>query len=89
MYVVRIKSVDCIANFKAFASRLDAQSNFEVGQDQVIDEELKEAALFYAAPSDPRTAVQSVRDGKATLLEMHPRPMTKDQAAAWLAGLYL
>jgi hypothetical protein len=27
MYVVRIKSVDSILNFKSFASRVDAQSN--------------------------------------------------------------
>jgi hypothetical protein len=90
MYVVRIKSVDSIANFKSFPLRQDAQLTFAVGQDLVIDEELNEVALFHvASTSEHKTAVQFVRDGRATLLEMYPSPMTKDQAAAWLADLYL
>jgi hypothetical protein len=90
MYVVRMKSIDSIANFKSFTSRLEAQLTFDVGQERVIDEKLNEVALFeVVSTSDERKSVQLVRGGKAALLEMYPRPMTFDQAAAWLADLYL
>jgi hypothetical protein len=38
MYVVRLKSIDGIANFKAFRSRTLALSHFEAGQSRVIDD---------------------------------------------------
>jgi hypothetical protein len=90
MYVVRLKSIDSIFNFRSFTSRPLAQSNFDAGQERVIDEGLNESALFDAASTnDPRIAVQLVRDGRAALLQIYPRPMTREQAAAWLADLYL
>jgi hypothetical protein len=89
MYVVRLKSIDSIFNFKSFASRPLAQRNFETGQDRVIDEGLDECALFAASTNDPRIAAQLVRDGRGALLQIYPRPMTKEQAAAWLENLYL
>jgi hypothetical protein len=39
MYVVRLKSIDSILNFKSFASRPLAQQNFEAGQDRVIEKD--------------------------------------------------
>jgi hypothetical protein len=90
MYVVRLKSIDSVFNFKAFTSRQLALSCFEVGQNQVIDEGLDESALFdVASTDDPKRAIQLVRDGKASLLRIYPRPMTEAQAAAWLAHLDL
>jgi hypothetical protein len=88
MYVVRLKSIDGILNHRAFASRVLARSNFEAGQDRVIDENLDEVALFEAASTgDPKIAIQSVRDGRAALLRIYPRAMTVAQAAALLADL--
>jgi hypothetical protein len=90
MNVVRLKSIDGIANFRAFRSRTLALSHFEAGQSQVIDEILNETALFdVASASDPRTATQLVRDGRVAVSQIYPRPMTQAQAAAWLADLNL
>jgi hypothetical protein len=46
MYAVRLRSIDGIFNFKEFTSQRLALSNFEAGQDEVIDEDLEESALF-------------------------------------------
>jgi hypothetical protein len=90
MYVVRLKSIDGILNFRAFRSRTLALSHFEAGQNQVIDEILNESALFdVASARDPRTAIRLVRDGRVVLSRIYPPPMTQAQAAAWLADLNL
>jgi hypothetical protein len=90
MYVVRLKSIDGIVNFRAFRSRTLALSHFEAGQSQVIDEILNESALFdVASANDSRTATQLVRDGTVAVSQIYPRPMTQAQAAAWLADLNL
>jgi hypothetical protein len=90
MYVVRLKSIDGILNFRAFKSRTLALSHFEAGQNQVIDEILNESALFdVSSARDPRTAIQLVRDGRVALSRIYPQPMTQAQAAAWLADLDL
>jgi hypothetical protein len=90
MYVVRLKSMDSSLSFSAFSSRLLALSKFEAGQSQVIDARLDESTLFdVASAHDARTAIQSVREGRASLLRIYPRPMTEAQAAAWLADLDL
>jgi hypothetical protein len=90
MYVVRLKSIDGILNFRAFRSRTLALSYFETGRGQVIDEILNESALFdVASANDPRTATQLVRDGRVAVSQIYPRPMTQAQAAAWLADLDL
>jgi hypothetical protein len=90
MYVVRLKSIDGILNFRAFRSRTLALSHFEAGQNQVIDEILNESALFdVASACDPRTAIRLVRDGWVALSRIYPPPMTQAQAAAWLADLNL
>ena len=88
MFVVRLRSVDSGFALRAFTSRRLALSVFEVGQNQVIDEGLEESALFeVASTDDPKTAIQHVRDGRAPLMQIYPRPMTEAQAAAWLADL--
>lgn len=88
MYVVRLKSIDGILNFRAFRSRTLALSQFEAGQSQVIDEILNESALFdVASASDRRTAIRLVRGGRVAFSRIYPRPMTQAQAAAWLADL--
>jgi hypothetical protein len=90
MYVVRLKSIDGILNFRAFRSRALALSHFEAGRGQVIDEILNESALFdVASANDSRTATQLVRDGRVAASQIYPRPMTQAQAAAWLADLDL
>jgi hypothetical protein len=90
MYVVRLKSIDGIVNFKAFRSRILALSHFEAVQNQVIDEILNESALFdVASARDARTAIRLVRDGRVALSRIYPPPMTQAQAAAWLADLNL
>jgi hypothetical protein len=90
MYVLRLRSIDSGFNFRAFTSRRLALSNFEAGQDQVIDERLEESALFEVASTEaPTIAIQRVKDGKAPLVQIYPRPMTEAQAAAWLADLNL
>jgi hypothetical protein len=90
MYVVRLKSIDGILNFRAFRSRTLALSHFEAGQNQVIDEILNESALFdVVSASDPRTAIRLARDGRVALSRIYPPPMTQAQAAAWLADLNL
>jgi hypothetical protein len=88
MYVLRLKSIDGIFNYRAFASRALARSNCGAGQNQVLDEGLNEAALFEAASTnDPRKATQAATHGRAALLRIYPQPMTMAQAAAWLADL--
>jgi hypothetical protein len=90
MYVVRLKSIDGVYYFKAFTSRRLALSYFEAGQDQVIDEDLEESALFdVASTDDPKTAIQMVRNVRAPLVQIYPQPMTEAQAASWLADLCL
>jgi hypothetical protein len=39
--------------------------------------------------ADPVTAIQFVKDGCAPLLQIHPQPMTVEQAATWLADFEL
>jgi hypothetical protein len=88
MYVVRLRTIEGIFDFKAFTSRRLALSNFEASRDQVIDEGLEESALFnIASTDDPKAAIQLVRDGRASFVQIYPRPMTEAQAAAWLADL--
>jgi hypothetical protein len=90
MYMVRLRSIDGVFNFKVFTSRPLVLSSFKSGQNQVIDEDLIETALFdNASANDPRTAIRLVRDGGAALSGIFPQPMTEAQAAAWLADLYL
>jgi hypothetical protein len=90
MYVVRLKSIDGIVNFRAFRSRTLALSHFEASQSWVIDEILNEAALFdVASRNDPRAAIRLVRDGRVAVSRVYPPPMTQAQAAAWLADLNL
>jgi hypothetical protein len=90
MYVVRLKSIDGILNFRAFRSRTLALSHFEAGQNQVIDQILNESALFdVVSASDPRTAIRLVRDGRVALSRIYPQPMTEAEAAVWLADLNL
>jgi hypothetical protein len=53
-------------------------------------ESLADSVLFDAASvGAPKTAIQFVKDGRASLLRIHPQPMTKEQAAAWLADFEL
>jgi hypothetical protein len=90
MYVVRWKSINDIANFRAFRSRTLALSYFESGESQVIYEILNESALFdVASAGDPRAAIRLVRNGGVAVSRIYPRPMTQAQAAAWLADFYL
>jgi hypothetical protein len=90
MYVVRLKSIDGIANLKAFRSWTLAVSRFETGQSQVIDDILNESALFdVTSTSEPGTATRLVREGRIAASRIYPPPMTQTQAAAWLADFYL
>jgi hypothetical protein len=90
MYVVRLKSIDGMVNFRAFRSRTLALSHFEAGQSRVIDEILDEAALLnVASRNEPGTATRLVRDGRVAVSRIYPPPMTQAQAAAWLADLNL
>jgi hypothetical protein len=71
-----LKSIDGIANLRAFRSQTLALSHFDAGQSQVIDEILKESALFFVtSPSDPRTAIGLVRDGRVAVSRIYPPPM--------------
>lgn len=89
MYVVRLRSIDSIFYISSFTSRALPLSSVS-GENQVIDENLNEAAIFdIKSANDPRTAIRLVRDVSAALSWSVPRPMTKAQAAAWLADLYL
>jgi hypothetical protein len=77
-------------NYRAFRSQMLALSQFEAGQNQVIDEILNESALFdVVSARDPTTAIRLVRDGRVALSRIYPQPMTQAQAAAWLADLNL
>jgi hypothetical protein len=90
MYVVRLKSIDGTLHFEAFISRSLAQSIFEAGRNQVIDEKLDESTLFdVASVDDKKTAVRLAREGTASLLRIYPPPMTEAEAAAWLVNLPL
>jgi hypothetical protein len=42
-----------------------------------------------ASTDDPKAAIRSVKDGKASLLQIYPRPMTEAEAVAWLADFGL
>jgi hypothetical protein len=56
----------------------------------VIDEILNESALFdVALARDPRTAIRLARNGRIAVSQIYPQPMTRAQAAAWLADLNL
>jgi hypothetical protein len=88
MYVISLKSIDGIVNFRVFSSRTLAQSHFEAGRRQVIDEILGESALFdVTSTSKPETAIRLVRDGRVAVSRIYPPLMTQAQAAAWLADL--
>jgi hypothetical protein len=90
MYVVRLKSIDGIMNFRAFRSRTLALSHFEAGQRQVIHEILNESALFnVTSTSEQQKATRLVRDGRVAVSQIYPPPMTLAEAAAWLADLNL
>ena len=66
MYVVRLTRPEGEADFKAFVRKPDAVKRFEAGSYMVWDDRLEGAALFEVPDvSDPRTAVQAIKDGKA------------------------
>ena len=66
MYVVRLSLPDSEADFKAFVRKPDAVKRFEAGSHMVWDDRLEGAALFEVPDvSDPRTAVQVIKAGKA------------------------
>jgi predicted RNase H-like nuclease (RuvC/YqgF family) len=90
MWVVRLKSIESILHLRSFASRPIASSNFDSGQNRVIEEKPKEVAMInLTSANDPRTTVLLVREGGIALSEILFQPMTEAQAAAWLAALYL
>ena len=66
MYVVRLTPLDGEPDFKAFVRKPDAVKRFDAGRHMVWDNRLDSAALFEVPDvSDPRIAVQAIKDGKA------------------------
>jgi hypothetical protein len=90
MWVLRLRSIESVLHFRSFASRPIAPSNFDAGQNQVIDVKPKELTMIsLSSANDPRTSVLLIREGGIELSEILSQPMTEAQAAGWLAALYL
>jgi hypothetical protein len=92
MFVVRLKLPDREPDYKAFTHREAAQSRFEAGRFRVTDGDLEEAAIFEVAAGNARTAIDAViagKAGKASLVDIYPQSMTREQAEKFLADLGL
>lgn len=89
MFVVRLKITDGEVDFKAFSKRPSAFARFKAGEAHV-ENGLDQSALFeVASTDDPRVAVEMVKNGKAALLELYPRPMSQAEATEILRSIGL
>jgi len=68
MFVVRLKRPDEDFDFKAFKSKKSALARFRTAQQEIIDGDVQECALFEADPPEADAAISLVSRGKAQLL---------------------
>jgi hypothetical protein len=92
MFVVRLKFPDREPDYKAFAQRADALKRFRAGQFRFTDGDIEEVVMFEVATESARAAIDAViarKAGKVSLVDIYPEPMTREQAARWLADIGL
>ena len=68
MFVVRLKRPNEDFDFKAFKSKKGALARFRTAQQEIIDSDVEECALFEADATDADNAMALVSRGKARLL---------------------
>ena len=68
MFVVRLKRPSEDFDFKAFKSKKSALARFRTAQQEIIDGDVQECALFEAGVTDDDGAIALVSRGKARLL---------------------
>ena len=68
MFVVRLKRPSEDFDFKAFKSKKSALARFRTAQQEIIDGDVQECALFEAGVTDADGAIALVSRGKARLL---------------------
>jgi hypothetical protein len=71
MFVVRLKRPNEDFDFKTFGSAKAALARFRTAQKMMIDGDLEECALFDARAPDTESAVEVVKQGKASLIEFN------------------
>jgi len=84
MFVVRLKRPNEDFDFKAFKSKKGALARFRTAQQEIIDGEVQECALFDAGAPDAEHAMDLIRQGNATLLASNlsdgPPPVSTTRA---------
>lgn len=68
MFVVRLKRPNEDFDFKTFKSKKSALARFRAAQQEIIDGDVEECALFDAGATDADGAMALVSRGKARLL---------------------
>ena len=68
MFVVRLKRPNEDFDFKAFKSKKGALARFRTAQQEIIDGDVQDCALFEADATDAEDAMAVVSRGKARLL---------------------
>lgn len=80
MFVVRLKRPNEDFDFKAFKSKKGALARFRTAQQEIIDGDVQECALFEADATDADDAMAVVSRGKARLLASNlsdgPKPVS-------------
>jgi hypothetical protein len=78
MFVVRITREEAEPDYKCFVRKPDAERRFNAARRLVWDKEVEGTAFFQVDTTDhPREALRLVQEGRATLLDIEPRPMSK------------
>ena len=73
---MRLQSAKQGPDYRAFEARGGAVARFLGGRIKVLDGHLVETAIYDVRARDARTAIEMVRVGKGTLIEIYPEPMT-------------
>jgi len=84
MFVVRVKRPNEDFDFKAFKSKKGALARFRTAQQEIIDGDVQECALFEADAPEDDAAIAMVCRGKARLLASNlsdgPKPVSTKRA---------
>jgi hypothetical protein len=81
MFVVRLKRPNEDFDFKAFKSKKGALARFRTAQREMIDGDVEECALFDAR-ANAESAVATVKEGKARLIESNLESNTPPRASS-------
>ena len=72
MFVVRWEMPDENPDFKVFTTRPSAMRRYHRGLKRMLTDDIVSVAIFEVAADNARSAVELVKSGKASLIELFP-----------------